>query len=143
MAGKGHRPPTGPGSVRRLAPAFSDARGTITDILVNGGIDGVTIITSHAGAIRGNHYHSETLQWIHVLRGSMRVTTQRPPSRPTATVVSQGDLVLQPPGERHAMRALEDCTFLVLTRGPRSGVHYETDTVRLPEPEWLERPEVR
>ena len=36
--------------------------------------------------------------------------------------------------ERHAFQAIEDTTFLVLTRGPRGGENYETDTFRLDIP---------
>jgi hypothetical protein len=35
------------------------------------------------------------------------------------------------PQEGHAFEALEDTTFLVLTRGPRGGENYEDDTFRL------------
>ncbi len=128
-------------SVRRVAPVFVDARGTISDILENEPIESVAIITSHGGAVRGNHTHQETVQWIYMLHGRMRMTTQWPGQPARSVIISQGDLLANQPGERHAMRALEDCTFLVLTRGPRGGRSYEADTFRLPPSELLERPD--
>ena len=39
----------------------------ITDIIVKERIDYVTIITNKKGAVRGNHYHKETIQFLYVL----------------------------------------------------------------------------
>lgn len=130
------------GEVRHIEPAFVDARGSITDILTGETIDGVTIITTHGGAVRGNHYHAETVQWLYILHGRMRITMEVPGAGRRSVILDQGDLLGQAPGERHAMRALEETTFVVLTRGPRGGRDYESDTFRLPESDWLERPEV-
>ncbi len=129
------------GGVRHIQPAFVDARGTIADILEREPIDSVTLITSHRGAVRGNHYHNDTVQWVYVVHGRMRITTQMPGHEPSGAILSQGDLIRNAAGERHAMRALEDTTFLVLTRGPRSGASYEADTYRLAGPDLLELPD--
>lgn len=130
----------GPAVVRRIKPAFSDARGTISDILEGVPISAVTIITTKAGAVRGNHYHLHTQQYLYMLEGRMRVTT-RIPGGPTASIVIQtGDLILQAPREEHAVRALDDTTFLVLTAGPRAGSDFESDTFRLAADDLLEHP---
>jgi quercetin dioxygenase-like cupin family protein len=117
-------------------PQYShkDERGEITDILVKEKIEYVTLITSAKGATRGNHYHKETVQWVYILEGKMKVLSQMPQSPVVATVLEKGDLVVNIPMERHAMIALEDSTFLVFTRGPRGGEDYEKDTYRLSEP---------
>jgi hypothetical protein len=36
--------------------------------------------------------------------------------------------------DAHAIEALEDTTMVVMTRGPRGGREYESDTFRLAEP---------
>ena len=36
--------------------------------------------------------------------------------------------------EAHALHALEDSVLLILTRGPRGGEDYESDTYRLDKP---------
>ncbi len=130
------------GEIHHIEPAFVDTRGSITDILAGEVIDAVTIITTHGGAVRGNHYHAETVQWLYILHGRMRITTEVEGVGLKSVIARQGDLLGQAPKERHAMRALEDTTFIVLTRGPRGGADYESDTFRLPESEWLERPDV-
>ena len=84
--------------------------------------------------MRGNHYHKETYQHLYVLEGKLRVCTQMPGERPEEAVLVKGDLIVNVPNERHAFEALEDSAFLVLTRGPRGGENYESDTYRLSGP---------
>jgi quercetin dioxygenase-like cupin family protein len=108
-----------------MASSFADERGTIEDILT-GPIDCVTKIFTHAGAIRGNHIHLETTQWTYVVSGLLRAVS------PNASILCKpGALIEEPPGIPHAWRAEEDTWVLVLTRGPRSGEAYESDTIRL------------
>jgi quercetin dioxygenase-like cupin family protein len=111
-----------------------DERGDILDILVKENIECVTLITSAKGASRGHHFHKETTQWIYILEGKMKLLSQLPRSPVVATILEKGDLAVTMPMERHAMNALEDSAFLVLTRGPRGGEEYEKDTYRLAEP---------
>lgn len=110
-----------------------DDRGQITDILENEIIEHATVISSKKGAVRGNHYHKESVQFTFILKGSIKLLTQIPGGRVETTIIESGDLVFTPPMEKHAMIALEDSEFLVLTRGPRGGQNYEGDTYRLTE----------
>ena len=107
-----------------------DARGTIRDLLI-ADLDGATIITTKAGAIRGNHYHQDTTQWTYVLDGSIKVVTEMLPEPPLHDTLQTGEMMVSPPMERHAWQAIEDSIVLVLTKGPRSGEDYESDVVRL------------
>jgi quercetin dioxygenase-like cupin family protein len=84
--------------------------------------------------VRGNHYHNDTFQVIYLLAGRLRLVTQMPGQSVLTRIVEAGDLIRTPPVERHAVQALEDSTMLVLTRGPRAGRDYESDTLRLVEP---------
>ena len=115
----------------KIIPAFTDDRGTIIDVLAGELIDYVTVINTVAGAVRGNHYHEETFQWIYMLSGRMRVRTQIRGETPKDTILDQGDLILNEPLEGHAFQALKNSSFLVLTRGPRGGNDFEQDTYRL------------
>jgi quercetin dioxygenase-like cupin family protein len=108
-----------------------DERGQIIDILGKDVIEYVTLITSVRGASRGHHYHRDTIQTVYVLEGRLKVLTQQSNEAVVATVLEKGDLMVTEPLERHAMIALEDSVFLVLTRGPRGGEDYETDTYRV------------
>lgn len=122
------------GHVSRPSVAFSDARGTITDLLTHEVFDAVSVITSVRGAVRGDHYHAETYQVLYILRGRIRLITQLPGEPVRAVEAGIGELVRTPPLERHAIHALEDTEFIVFTRGPRAGAGYESDTIRLDTP---------
>ena len=109
---------------------FEDERGTIQDLLTEP-LDSVTEIFTKAGAVRGNHTHSETVQWTYLVSGSMRAAERVPGHEPSTRVFGPGDLICDRPGVAHAWEALEDTTVLVFTRGPRSGANYEDDVQRL------------
>ncbi len=112
---------------------FEDERGKIIDILEKEVIEYVTLISSKKGAIRGNHYHKESVQYIFVLRGSLKLLTQTAEGKIKTVIIKASDLVFTPPMEKHALVSLEDSEFFVFTRGPRGGKSYETDTYRLTE----------
>jgi quercetin dioxygenase-like cupin family protein len=120
--------------VYELSVAFEDERGTIIDLIENEDINAVTIITFKKDAVRANHYHKETIQWNYVLSGSLKLVTQLPGEECQENILKRGDFVATVPQEKHALKALEDSTLLVLTKGPRGGKEYETDTFRLTEP---------
>lgn len=116
-----------------------DARGVIIDLLAKEPVEFVTLIRSAKGAVRGNHYHRQTLQWIYLLEGRLEVLYRMPGEPVEARTIEAGELFLNAVLEHHAVHALEDSTFLVFTRGPRGGDDYERDTFRLETP--LVRPE--
>lgn len=120
--------------IERPAAAFADHRGQIVDIITMGDLDGVTLITSVRGAVRGNHFHKLTTQWVYVLSGRIRIAYQVSGEPVRTATLEPGDLAMNPPGESHAMEALDDSTFIVVSKGPRSGAGYEDDTYRLTEP---------
>ncbi len=120
--------------VIKITPDAEDERGTIADILRQEVIDSVTLITSRKGALRGNHYHKETIQYVYVMKGRLKALSQMPGEPARSAVLGKGDLIVNVAHERHAFLALEDSEFLVLTKGPRGGENYEDDTYRLDTP---------
>lgn len=120
--------------VDTIKPAFSDARGEITDILKNSPVEYATLITSKKGAVRANHFHKDTYQWVYMLEGRMRVRAQMPGEKVEEVILKKGELIVNVPHESHAFEALEDAVMLVLTKGPRGGEDYEKDTYRLEKP---------
>lgn len=120
--------------VQHIPVTFEDERGKIIDVLKNSMVEYATLITSRKGAIRGNHFHKDTYQHLYVLEGKLRAVAQMPDAERQEALLSRGDYILNVPLERHAFEALEDTTFLVLTRGPRGGENYELDTYRLETP---------
>jgi len=114
-----------------MADSYEDERGTIRDLL--GAVDGVTIITTKAGHVRGNHSHPSTTQWVYVVQGSLLVKHEGGHE----AIYPAGEFFEEPAAIPHAWRAVTDCTVLVFTKGPRSGAAYESDTVRLPKEKFL------
>ena len=114
---------------------FEDARGTITDIFVQNPQDHATIIVSKKGAVRGNHYHKETVQSDFVVSGKLKVLTQKVgETEVIETEVGPNDFISHEAGEAHTYVALEDSVFISFNAGPRGGENYEKDTFRLEVP---------
>ena len=111
------------------ANRFEDDRGVIQDLLETP-LDAVTEIFTHAGKIRGNHYHKLTTQYTYVVSGRLRVVTSDGAFLHD-DVYGPGEMACEAPGVWHAWEALEDTRVLVFTKGPRSGTHYEDDVFRL------------
>lgn len=110
-----------------------DKRGVIQDLL--GAVDSVAEIRTAAGAVRGNHVHHRTVQWVYIVSGLLQVAWGSEPGDGVRTaVLGPGVLHEEPAGIPHAWKALRDTTVLMFTRGPRAGSAYESDTARLEVP---------
>lgn len=113
-----------------LKPAFSDDRGTITDILDHEPVDAVTLITFAEGAVRANHYHKETVQWNYLISGELLYRSKGGDGKVSDEVMKPGDFTVSAANEIHAMQGVKESLLLVITRGPRGGKEYESDTFR-------------
>lgn len=114
-----------------MSDRFEDERGIIQDLL--GPVDAVTEIFTAKGAIRGNHVHKLTTQWTYIAYGMLLVAWIEDDGVHARERVT-GDFFKEPAGVPHAWKALESTRVLVMTRGPRSGAAYESDTERLAVP---------
>lgn len=114
-----------------LEISFKDDRGEIIDLIENENINAVTLITFKKGAVRANHYHKETFQWNYVLSGKVKLVSQFPRKPIIETILEKGDFAVTKPDERHALAGIEESEVMVLTKGPRGGKEYESDTFRL------------
>ena len=121
-------------NVSHVTPAFEDARGSIADILEDEAIEHVSVLVTRKGSVRGNHLHRATHQWLYITNGMLRYVTRKEDGPSAMVVARAGDVILSGPNEAHALEALEDTTMIVMTRGPRGGRGYESDTYRLDEP---------
>lgn len=126
--------------ISRPAVAHQDERGRIVDIIESVSFNYATIISSRKGATRGNHYHEKTTQWVYVLSGKLLAHSRFGEGPVETRVLEPGDLLKNVPSEHHALTALEDSEFLVLTAGLRGGKEYERDTYRLENPMQNEKP---
>jgi len=118
----------------KVMVSFKDERGFIVDLLENEKIEAVTYLTFTKNAIRGNHFHKETIQWCFVVSGKLLVRTQKPGVPVKDYRMKKGDFFVDEPMEAHAFKALEPTEIMVFTKGPRGGKEYETDTYRLDKP---------
>ena len=117
-----------------LKVSFKDDRGEITDLIQNEEINAVTLITFTKGSVRANHIHKQTTQWNYVMSGKIRIVTQKEGESKEEQIMNSGDFIVTHPNEGHALQALEDSEVLILTKGPRGGKEYESDTFRLEKP---------
>jgi quercetin dioxygenase-like cupin family protein len=113
---------------------FQDSRGEITDLVEQVPFSCATIIHSKKGVERGNHYHKKTIQYVYLMTGQLKALSQMPGQGVESAILNPGDLIENVPNESHALIAIEDSTFLVLTSGERGGKNYENDTFRLEKP---------
>lgn len=120
--------------LRKIEPAFTDARGDIIDVFV-GELHHAGVLTFTQAAERGNHFHKLQTQYTYMLSGKveMRARSSDDPSDPVETVVMvPGDFVTIPPGTVHGYKALEPSTMICLTTRERgTAAEYEEDTVRV------------
>ena len=119
--------------LKKLKINFKDKRGSISDIFYNTNIQHVAIIKSKPYALRGDHFHKKTTQWMLMTKGSMeywykKINTK---TKPKMKILKVGDLVETPPNEMHALKIRKDGNeFIVFTIGKRGGKDYESDTYR-------------
>ena len=120
--------------IKKISPAFTDERGTITDLLTNVKVDHIGHIFSNSGAIRGRHFHKEQTQWTLVLKGKLKVIEKnllKKDSEIFSAELEPMDIICTPPNTYHSHEALEDTEYLVFTTKGREGTAYEEDTIRV------------
>lgn len=119
---------------RNISPEFVDERGGITRLLDEQGaaIRSVLYITSKAGTIRSNHYHKRDTHYCYLLTGKAEWHEKPVEGGAHETeVLGAGDMVYTPAMVIHAVKFLEDTTFLAFATEPRNQADYEADTVRV------------
>jgi quercetin dioxygenase-like cupin family protein len=112
----------------------ADLRGVIADVFYNATINHVAIINSNPGAIRGNHYHKESVQHMLITSGELEYWYKPLDSQDAAKMylTKVGDLITTPPNEIHALKITEKGNqFVVFSEGKRGGEDYESDTFRV------------
>ena len=85
-----------------------DERGLIIDLLEKKKINAITYITQKKGKVRGNHFHKKTIQWNYLLKGKIKLVTQKKNKNIKKMNFSKGDLVVTTFNEAHAMKAIQD-----------------------------------
>ncbi|MAH43813.1 hypothetical protein CL614_08915 [archaeon] len=111
----------------------SDERGDIVDVFYKENIHHVAVVRSKKGVRRGDHYHKKTIQYMLITKGSLEYWHRPLDSKEPAQclLMREGDFIVTPPNEVHALNIIEDNEFVVFTTGERGGQDYESDTIRL------------
>lgn len=122
----------------RIAPAFTDDRGDIINVITGLPMTHLAVITCTEGSVRGNHYHPEP-QFMYLIDGEYEVTTI--PLNEDGTlqhrnkyisVARRGTLSYCPPNLVHAYRFTKPSTFLNICTGEgREPKDFEQHTTRL------------
>ena len=122
-------------TIKRIKPFFTDARGDMSHLLEGKEVfTSALLITCKKGAIRANHFHKKDTHHCYMLSGKMEYSykdSRKKNSRKKTVIVKKGDMVVTPPHEIHAMKFLEDSSFIALTTEERDHEKYEKDTVRV------------
>lgn len=137
---------------RRINSNFEDDRGSIVDLFPRKDLPDVnpvcsTMIVSRDGAVRGNHYHNESIQHFYVVPGSRPgwlYWRKHGAAKINREPLIGGHLYTHEPGEEHAYEFNDTTTAIVMTEGVRVGVDYEKDTCRVPSliDEWKEQSKI-
>lgn len=116
--------------IQKVDPAFSDERGSITDLL-DKPVSHVGHITFTKGAIRAKHYHKQSVQYDYILSGKIRLVVCLPDgSEREDHDLYPGMATEVPPGIVHTYIAEEDSAMIDITTLSRSDNGYEEDTIR-------------
>jgi dTDP-4-dehydrorhamnose 3,5-epimerase-like enzyme len=90
----------------------SDGRGSFVGI-TQGTWSEVNFVTSHAGTVWGNHYHSRALERFFLVRGSVRVEIRNVETGAAGEEVFRaGDIFEIEPKELHIFHVLEESSWV-------------------------------
>lgn len=122
-------------AIKKVTPGFTDARGEITDLLVDVEVRHTGLISSNAKTIRGDHYRNNQ-QHNYVVTGKAKIVAWNPtnPAEKTESVVTEGDLIYIPPNIAYRMEFLEDTLLIYFNSAPRIIDGKEANTVKVKYP---------
>jgi dTDP-4-dehydrorhamnose 3,5-epimerase-like enzyme len=95
----------------------ADPRGCIKGIINEGDWKEMNFITSDPDIVRGNHYHKEASELFFILKGEVRVRTQRVDGgklagEPSERIVREGDIFIVDPMTNHTFYVLKDSAWI-------------------------------
>lgn len=125
--------------IKKIKVFSSDDRGEIIDIFTHEPKDHCTIVTFKKDAIRGNHFHKESVQSAYVMEGNFQIYNvmvgedlKYDSKKIEITETSKGDYITHEKFEAHSYKCTSDSgSLMVFTKGVRGGKFYEDDTYRI------------
>ena len=117
---------------KMIVPVFTDERGEIYDVLEEGDVEHIGMITFKEGVVRGNHYHLESTQYSLILDGKLKLTITDPDGgNKEEHMLEPGSFSSIPPMKVHTYEALTDARMMDFVTLSRNADGYEKDTVKL------------
>ena len=125
--------------IKKIKVFSADERGEILDIFTHEPKDHCTIVTFTKNAVRGNHFHKESIQSAYVLEGNFQIYNvmidkdlHYDSKNVEIIQTSKGDYITHAKSEAHTYKCTSDAgSLMVFTKGVRGGKFYEDDTFRL------------
>ena len=125
--------------IKKIKVFSSDDRGEIIDIFTHEPKDHCTIVTFTKDAIRGNHYHKESIQSAYVMEGNFQIYNvmidkdlKYDSKKVEIIETTKGDYITHEKFEAHSYKCTSDSgSLMVFTKGVRGGKFYEDDTYRI------------
>ena len=125
--------------IKKIKVFSSDDRGEIIDIFTHEPKDHCTIVTFTKNAIRGNHFHKESIQSAYVMEGNFQIYNVmigedlKYDSKQIKMIkTTKGDYITHEKFEAHTYKCTSDSgSLMVFTKGVRGGKFYEDDTYRI------------
>ena len=125
--------------IKKIKVFSSDDRGEIIDIFTHEPKDHCTIVTFTKDAIRGNHFHKESIQSAYVMEGNFQIFNvmidedlKYDSNKIEIIETTKGDYITHEKFEAHSYKCTSDSgSLMVFTKGVRGGKFYEDDTYRI------------
>tara|TARA_B100000780_G_scaffold277786_1_gene249328 strand:- start:700 stop:1101 length:402 start_codon:yes stop_codon:yes gene_type:complete len=125
--------------IKKIKVFSSDDRGEIIDIFTHEPKDHCTIVTFTKDAIRGNHFHKESIQSAYVMEGNFQIYNvmidkdlKYDSKKIEIIETTKGDYITHEKFEAHSYKCTSDSgSLMVFTKGVRGGKFYEDDTYRI------------
>ena len=125
--------------IKKIKVFSSDGRGEIIDIFTHEPKDHCTIVTFTKDAIRGNHFHKESIQSAYVMEGNFQIFNvmidqdlKYDSKKIEIIETTKGDYITHEKFEAHSYKCTSDSgSLMVFTKGVRGGKFYEDDTYRI------------
>ena len=125
--------------IKKIKVFSSDDRGEIIDIFTHEPKDHCTIVTFTKDAIRGNHFHKESIQSDYVMEGNFQIYNvmidkdlKYDSKKVEIIETTKGDYITHEKFEAHSYKCTSDSgSLMVFTKGVRGGKFYEDDTYRI------------
>jgi len=93
----------------------------------------ISVLYSHKGSVRANHYHKTDWHRLFIIKGAVDYYERPIGSKeiPEPVRYVENQMFFTPPMVEHAMRFAEDTIMVSISKRPRDSESHESDVVRV------------